>query len=1187
LSSDVVQLGDFQLLQRIGEGGMGRVFRGRHVRTEVEVAVKVLHRRGEDVARGAFWREVQAQAAMTHPGIVYLFDYGTVDGAIDWADEEGLADGSPFAVMEYTAEKTLRERGHPSSWGELREVLAQILDPLAYAHARGVIHRDLKPENLLVFPEDDRYRIKIADFGLAHRLRAEGEFGQDTTLRGASGTPYYMAPEQLRGGWRHFGPWTDLYAVGCIAWELSTGRPPFVGENLWKIAMQHLDENRPRLVPKFSLPPKAREWIQRAMARHVEDRFPDAASAARALPSGSLPSDQRGLAWMKRLEADEPEAVSGLDETVRAQLTPTFADPPLHTTLTGEPVDSADAADEPPRAAADASSTSDDDVFPGWTMERPRVVDAIAGTGLALFALRDIPFVGRERERDTIWEALGDVWRRGELRAVLVAGAAGTGKSRLMRWCATRALELGLVQEVVLRNSGDASMDGAGMSGLAGMARRLLRAWELRGDALREHLEETLPVLPDGDPNRADDLLGMRELIDPRDDAAGASHSDSTRDRYALLARVLSRFAADRPLLLRADDLHLSEDSLGFLSYLATHWTDLPALVLGAYRSDQLGRSDRVERLVDGLSARPNTVEISLEPLRPQLHRQLVDEMLALAPRAADRLARRTEGNPLFAHQLISHWIEDEAISLTDDGFEVSADVELPDEIQGLWMQRVEQVLERYPEPQRDSVYRSLLLGAVFGRSVHRDEWEAGHDQLGLDLPADLEDQLVELGLAVPERQGFQFVHELLWEMLSQQCRSAGEWARFHLACAEALERIHGADRRDLAPRLARHFYQAGELERALAPLLVAERYLYMIGDEDHGRHLDRYMEVLDRLGAPEDDPRRLEGTINRIQYDWIAGRTEQGWERIQSALPHCTGPRHREAEVKLLRHASTFSYRRGEFDAALDYARRAAELADSLGDSLIQAMAYSRLGDLRLKRGEVDDGERLLREAIAHYRNSDRDPEMTWAMLHLGWVLVDRGELEEAEQTFQRIREVSVDYGSVRLRSNCENALGSVATERGDFDEARQFFHEFLRLERDLGDREGQVVASINLASLSIRTGDLDRAERHLGLAASILEGASLARLEPYVQVLEFLLATQRRDWSRASALLAPFETAWDGEISADHELIWALELAGDCASGERPELAEASYRIAVEMAEELEAPSLQTLREKLHGLG
>jgi serine/threonine protein kinase/tetratricopeptide (TPR) repeat protein len=1179
-----VQLGDFQLRESIGEGGMGRVYRGNHRVTGVQVAVKVLLNRGEEVASGSFWREVQAQAAMTHPGIVYLFDYGVVPEQVSEDARQTLEPGTPYAIMEYTSEKTVRERGRPTSWGQLRDLLTQVLDPLAYAHARGVIHRDLKPENLLVFPDGDRFRVKIADFGLAHRLRAESEFGEDSTLRGASGTPYYMAPEQLRGDWRQFGPWTDLYAVGCMAWELAAGRPPFVGDNLWTIAMQHLDEERPELVSRFRLPTAARDWIRRAVALRTTERFPDAASALRALPGGTL-DDEGSLAWMVRGQGGEQPPVSGLEDTVRSDLTRTFEQPPMPTTLVGAPDASASAnpagtSGDAPRQEASLKS------FPTWQMDVPRPVDEIAGTGLTLFALREIPFVGRQHERDVIWEALRQVSERRELRTILVRGAAGTGKSRLLRWCATRALELGLVHDVLLSNSDDVT--GAGMNGLAGMATRLLRAWDLREEALLEHLDATLPEGAGAGVRRADDIGVLRELIDPGVDADGEpSATGTTRDRFALVARILGRYGADRPLLLRADDLHRSDDSLAFVAYLTAHRQDLPILILGAMRDDQASHGDDGRAALGGLAENPDVEQLRLEPLRPELHRELIDRMLHFGPGDADRLAERTEGNPLFAHQLISHWIEDGAVSVGDDGFRVRSDAELPDEIHDLWMQRVQQLLDRYEPDQRDAVERSLLLGAVLGRSVDRHEWQESHLQLEMQLPSDLEDQLVELGLAAPEREGFRFVHELLWEILSDRCRQEALWEDFHRGCGDALERIHGVERSESAPRLARHFYQAGELERALAPLLVAERYLYTIGDEDHGRHLDRYMEVLDRLGAPEDDPRRLEGTINLIQYDWIAGRTQQGWERIQSALPHCTGPRHREAEVKLLRHASTFSYRRGEFDAALDYARRAAELADSLGDSLIQAMAYSRLGDLRLKRGEVDDGERLLREAIAHYRNSDRDPEMTWAMLHLGWVLVDRGELEEAEQTFQRIREVSVEYGSVRLRSNCENALGSVAIERGDFDEAREYFNEFLRLERDLGDREGQVVGSINLASLSIRTDDLDRAERHLRRAASILEGASLARLEPYVQVLEFLLATQRRDWSRASALLAPVEAAGVGEISADHELIWALELAGDHARADRPELAEAAYRIAFEMAEELEASSLQTLREKLHGLG
>src|SRR5690606_15752040 len=118
---------------------------------------------------------------------------------------------------------------------DVRGVLLSILDALAHAHARGVVHRDIKPGNILLGGHDDlRPGVKLADFGLA---RGSEDFGEE---RSVAGTPVYMAPEQFRGAWRSFGPWTDLYSLGIVAWELVCGKPPYVDSNVRNLGALHL-----------------------------------------------------------------------------------------------------------------------------------------------------------------------------------------------------------------------------------------------------------------------------------------------------------------------------------------------------------------------------------------------------------------------------------------------------------------------------------------------------------------------------------------------------------------------------------------------------------------------------------------------------------------------------------------------------------------------------------------------------------------------------------------------------------------------------------------------------------------------------------------------------------------------------------------------------------------------------------
>ncbi|MFU8805226.1 MAG: protein kinase domain-containing protein, partial [Bradymonadaceae bacterium] len=290
-------VGPFELWGEIGAGGMGRVFKGQHPQTGVEVAVKVISRGADEQSRQRFRREVQAHAGLIHPNVVYLFEYGTVSAESARASGGNLVEDSPFVAMELAGAGTLRDLAPVSNYSRVQRILLEVLDGLAFSHARGVIHRDIKPENLLVFQSDgqgeERMQIKLADFGIAHALEQPTEDNQE--LASVSGTPSYMAPEQGRGQWRAYGPWTDLYAVGCVAWELICGYPPFRGPSAMAILVQHLTVDRPALKPGFPVPDGLEDWIHRAMAIDRERRFECAADAARALLSiGDAPAEQPG-----------------------------------------------------------------------------------------------------------------------------------------------------------------------------------------------------------------------------------------------------------------------------------------------------------------------------------------------------------------------------------------------------------------------------------------------------------------------------------------------------------------------------------------------------------------------------------------------------------------------------------------------------------------------------------------------------------------------------------------------------------------------------------------------------------------------------------------------------------------------------------------------------------------------------
>lgn len=221
----------FELQEKLGEGGMGVVFRARYVGNNRIVAVKLLP---DDVAQNAtlvarFDRELEILTQLRHPHIVHCFGGTTESKQRFYAME--LVEGGTLADV-------LRKKG-PISWDHVLEFGMQMCEALQYAHERGVIHRDLKPANFLVTKAG---KVKLSDFGLATIVA-----GQRLTVAGrTAGTFLYMAPEQIRGK-PPLTNRTDLYALGCVFYELLTGQPPFMADTPAEILHKHLKEPPPRL----------------------------------------------------------------------------------------------------------------------------------------------------------------------------------------------------------------------------------------------------------------------------------------------------------------------------------------------------------------------------------------------------------------------------------------------------------------------------------------------------------------------------------------------------------------------------------------------------------------------------------------------------------------------------------------------------------------------------------------------------------------------------------------------------------------------------------------------------------------------------------------------------------------------------------------------------------------------------
>jgi len=197
--------------------------------------------------------------------------------------------------MPLMTEGTLSDRCGDMPWSAQRQVLRAILSALAHAHARGVIHRDIKPSNLL-FGRDG---VQLADFGIAHSIA-----GTSDEPWPAAGTPAWMAPEQFEGRWRDFGPWTDLYALGCVAWAMACGKRPFdtQGREISAAYRAHRTWPAPRIRATQPLPRGLEPWIHRLMAKDPADRYGHAADALRDLDA--LEDDAEPPRWPEHWPQD-------------------------------------------------------------------------------------------------------------------------------------------------------------------------------------------------------------------------------------------------------------------------------------------------------------------------------------------------------------------------------------------------------------------------------------------------------------------------------------------------------------------------------------------------------------------------------------------------------------------------------------------------------------------------------------------------------------------------------------------------------------------------------------------------------------------------------------------------------------------------------------------------------------------
>ena len=1096
-----VKVGPFVLQRRIGVGGMGEVWRGDHESGGFPAAIKILRSElaRDEWVRRAFRNEVRATARLHHPRVVMVYDHGELSEALSGLAERGFDAGSPWLAMELVEGHSLMRARGRLDWEELYGVLLSLLDALAHAHARGLIHRDLKPGNALYHDG----HVKLVDFGLVRMLEED-----DSDARAVLGTAPYMAPEQFRGDNLAIGPWTDLYALGGLAWTLVCGSPPFGLRRPFKeLREAHLEQAPPPLDPLVLVPESFELWMRRLLEKDPARRFRRAADAAWAL---RRVAPVRARVAQVRFEPDYPT----LNWSDAATVTAEPGEPEVEPTLGGlDP-------DERPPMALD------------WRQPLPPLPPA--GVGMALFGLRDPPITDREEERDALWASLVRA-SEGGVQLALLQGQAGGGKSRIARWVCERAHELGAAEVMTVSHGLTASPRDGVVAGLA----RLLRCADLPRERTVRRCVEALRALGLNEP---DDALALAEMIRPATTEEAARERvvrpGGERERRELLSRILDRIGRERPLIVRVDDVQWGPDSLALASFMLQR--SMSGGVLWLMTARDVAADTPEAHALSVLLRHKNAARVAVGPLGAGARAELL-RSLGLRGAVAGLVEERAGGNPLFSVQLVGDWIQRGWLEAATDGLRLREGVSptVPDDVHEVLQGRVDDVLAAHGPAEQ----AALELAAVLGATLDWEEWTQAAHLAGVFASVALVEELLRRGLAECEPEGPQagwsFAHALLRDSLVRRARESGRLNDHHRACVAMLRERQSRDPR-AALRLGFHLLALGEREEALGPL--AKGAWRCVIDSEYAmaeRALAAREEAIVALNLPENDRRGCIGWLMRARVARRLGDHEtfhrfavlaeqaaraQGWSdllcqalRERARLAAWTGDRvsalgHLEEAMELASAGADLAW--CQRDQGLMLAAAGMSALDPLtrafqyfvqSNELFGAGSCARgLAETAIRFGQdptpwLDEAERLLTRSLPV-----QEPAQT--LVGLAEVRRLRGDVDAAADTYEQALRRLHAIGSA---ATDEARLGQATLwlSAGRHRAAHSLVSELAAEYRERG-RAGWLGQALALqAEAEAQLGRWEDMERTLGEALGTLHGSGMVDR----RMVEALLACGR----------------------------------------------------------------------------
>lgn len=1135
------RLGAFELEGLLGTGGMGEVWRAVHLGQRVPAAIKVIRRAAAREPRmvDAFRREVQAVARLGHPNVILVLDHGLVDPSAEERSGGHLVAGSPYLAMELCAMGSVRSLPPGGTWARARAVLLGVLEALAHAHARGVVHRDVKAENILVgAPDDLRPGLKLSDFGLATAWRGAAAGG------GWGGTPASMAPEQCQGRARDIGPWTDLYAVGCLAWELVCGRTAFRRETVDETLRAHVEAQAPPLAAHMAVPEGLDRWVAWLLEREVGDRCARAADAAWALRELGLAEGPPLVAWTAATDDSELSTLARTTHRDAGEAVPGGGGGalPAYSATVDEWADASETRPSRPALASSGSGAPDSDAsvsvaatpgtHPGrrpapwgpapmprsWRAPEALVPPRLIGVGLGLWGMREVPVAGREVEREALWAALSEVRMTGGPRVVVLRGASGFGKSRLASWLCERAHELGAAS--VLRAVFDEEGQGEPLARMVAEAfgcvglddrtalPRVMDALRAAGApdpyaarAITEAMRGALAAPGRGEQGRGEARATGAGGAGGAGGALGAAgHGEEDSEplvrfgspdaRLAAAALAAEVSARGRAVVLWLDDVQWGPDGIALVRQVLKRGAAAPILAVLTAREDALAEQPAVARLLDDLEGRAETSTIHLGPLEAGGCAELVSQLLGLEGILARDVVERVQGNPLFAVQLVGDWVARRVLVPTAHGFALRTGEQavLPDDVHALWRGRVERLLSDAP-----AAAAALEVLALLGQEVELPAWRAACRVAGVEGGDALLETLASRRLGERTGERFSLAHGMLRESAVRRAREDGRLTAIAAACASAL--VDGGDQ----DRVGRLLAMAGDHERAAAALLAAARRA------DHRGEYRRVLALLDvreesltARGVPLGDARWAVGWGLSASAAVSAGDFARAEADAQRVLGPPSGGDTAPAGPGAMGAAAAGAAAAGAAAVGAEAAGTSGGAGTALSATPAAPVAGEAVQRALFARGSLLHMRGAIVEALGTYRRATSAAEaigdtraVLRCLVRIGWAEMQRGDLTTARATYEGALAVALADGDPVDVGNARNGLSSVLCRAGDLDRALEERRAAARVFEEVGAPNGMAVALNGLGEIARQRGDLDGAEAAYRGAAAAYEAA------------------------------------------------------------------------------------------------